>query len=392
MNEPSKTVKEFAPHAAFSEVGVAVPPWTPDILTAEELSIPQLQSKYVTTIDESLDPKKKGERKVGGILSPLDVRGSDTRVRRPLKVNLPNEMEYKRKRELKTLGEKLDELNKLREEIALEKMKQQEVQLQLKSTGDIRKIAVSNNNGDGYPGGLSMSSSAPVLALLPQLNRNASVASISSSGSGPNPNPTPSSGPSAAVTSKRNALKEYTPKRRNSSRSQSEVTFKLTAEVTSPTTATSPEADKAFELREENDNIKITSVTIPQKEKLTDLEKGEMEVKSKYIHFQMEQERIDRLKLQERTFLNREKSRNIERRRRLLTEEEGRRRGPPPEDPPNIYDYYAVRIQSTIRGFIARAWTHWYRRVSPFAILKIQVRKNNEQKMFLVFNITLFCS
>jgi hypothetical protein len=43
MTEPSKTVKEFAPHAATCEVGVAHPSWTPDILTPADLNIPQVR-------------------------------------------------------------------------------------------------------------------------------------------------------------------------------------------------------------------------------------------------------------------------------------------------------------------------------------------------------------
>eukprot|EP01035_Chromulina_nebulosa_P032760 gene32760-43785_t len=125
MTEPSKTVREFAPHAAVCEVGVAQQPWTPDILTPADLAIPELRSKYVTEVDASLDVKKKGQKKIGGMLTPIEARGAESRQRRPLKTNLPNEMEFVRKRELRTLGEKLDEINQLREEIEREKLKQQ---------------------------------------------------------------------------------------------------------------------------------------------------------------------------------------------------------------------------------------------------------------------------
>ena len=43
MTEPSKTVREFAPHAAVCEVGVAQQPWTPDILTPADLAIPEVR-------------------------------------------------------------------------------------------------------------------------------------------------------------------------------------------------------------------------------------------------------------------------------------------------------------------------------------------------------------
>jgi hypothetical protein len=106
--------------------------------------------------------------------------------------------------------------------------------------------------------------------------------------------------------------------------------------------------------------------------KLQEMELKEVDVQNQFNHFSIEQQRIDRLKEQERRLGERDRSRNVERKRRLLSEEEGRRRGPPPEDPSNVFDYYAVRIQALIRGFVARAYSRWFRRVSGPAILVLQ--------------------
>jgi hypothetical protein len=76
--------------------------------------------------------------------------------------------------------------------------------------------------------------------------------------------------------------------------------------------------------------------------------------------------------VKERLSKNRELSRLIERKRRLLTVEEGERVGPPPEDPENMYDYYAVKVQCVIRGFVARCWIRWFRAMSCKAAIKVQ--------------------
>lgn len=97
-----------------------------------------------------------------------------------------------------------------------------------------------------------------------------------------------------------------------------------------------------------------------------------MNYKRKFDHFVTDDTRISNLKSQERSLNNKDKSRNIERRRRLLTEDQGRRKGPLAEDQPNIYDYYAIRVQTLIRGFLVRCWMSWYRKVSLAASIMLQ--------------------
>lgn len=92
----------------------------------------------------------------------------------------------------------------------------------------------------------------------------------------------------------------------------------------------------------------------------------------KLHHFLHDEQRIGTIKDAERMQKNRELSRDVERKRRLLTPQEGVRIGPPPEDPPNMYDYYAIKVQSTIRGFIARCWIKWFRAMSIKAAIKLQ--------------------
>ena len=95
-------------------------------------------------------------------------------------------------------------------------------------------------------------------------------------------------------------------------------------------------------------------------------------MKRRVDHFITDQAKINTLKAQDREVNNKEKSRNIERRRRLLTEEEGERKGPAPDDPLNVYDYYAVRVQTCIRGWLVRVWMRWYIVVSKQATSVLQ--------------------
>lgn len=102
------------------------------------------------------------------------------------------------------------------------------------------------------------------------------------------------------------------------------------------------------------------------------LARAEIETRQALDHSVRDEHTIVRLKGLEQAQKNRERSRDIERKRRLLDEAAGRRQGPPPEDLHNVYDYYAVRVQSAIRGYLARCWMRWYRSVSQKACRVLQ--------------------
>ena len=245
---------------------------------------------------------------LGGLLSPIHSRGAESRQRRPLKTNLPNEMEFVRKRELKTLGEKLDEINKLRDEIEREKLKQQQQQQQQPQQdrvglpsrsvgGDIRKIAVSNNNGDGHPN-LMASSSTPALSVitqqLPQLTRTNSNLTFSSTAARNQPNLTPQN-------SKRNQIKESASKRKSFATKSSEMPFNVEEDLTSPTTTS--EHHRALQDSEKNGfkaGAEMSDSADPQQ-----VDKTMQDVRNKHEHLQKEQLRLDTLKEQERRVNNR---------------------------------------------------------------------------------------
>ena len=61
------------------------------------------------------------------------------------------------------------------------------------------------------------------------------------------------------------------------------------------------------------------------------------------------------LKVEERRRQTVDKAWELERKRRLLTSKEGKNTGPPPPDRPDVYDFFATRIQALARGYNKRS-------------------------------------
>lgn len=83
---------------------------------------------------------------------------------------------------------------------------------------------------------------------------------------------------------------------------------------------------------------------------------------------------INQLKEVNKDADSKERSRDIERKRRLLTAEEAKRKGPPDDtgDKPNSYDYFATKVQTQIRRWIATKFVQSYRVSANTATVKMQ--------------------
>lgn len=509
ITEPAQTAS-YAPHAMNSDIGVAPPSWTPTndgaqtgaaTTAASEHSgasagrqlHPALMASasesnmegddqegqprdslrksaynglYSAEIDGGLQPNKRGEGKSGGLLAPLQVKGADTRRRRPLKTTLTSDMEFKRTRQIRTLGEKIEEINHLRESILEEKRKLDE-QFDAKSSELTRsalkplapdssgggadfqrklkvvKSAVSNHTygteppptyadfiDKSPPAGTPKSSLrktasarfqadeagasakgwvgtpeqvAPSTYNSPQMSRQGSMKRMGSSKQlerpssrdegdedggrigtpgtpGSKRSPSPITSPSLGRQASRKRLnsgdragsgkfdREQSPsqKTRKHGRSNSIARTQFADAVT-------VFEDGAVAPNPLLEETRLLSLQKAQKtEELKKLHVEEIHSNQKRNHFVQDESRIAAIKEAERFQKNRELSRDIERKRRLLTAKEGVRIGPAPEDPANMYDYYAIKVQSTIRGFIARCWVRWFRAISIKAATKLQ--------------------
>lgn len=309
IQEPSK-VKKFAPHAAKSDIGVAPIPYVPE----EELPDPYSNNEIVANNDDTVLPKERGEVAVGGILSELNGKGTETRPRRVIPPTLGSSIEFGRHRKKKTLGERLAEIAKLKEEIlaqkiALEKIQDKEKRSQKKSRERSAPQPMESLTTDNL---------APPIAVNDAVERPSST------------------GESEMKDSSTKELDDYA----------------FDAENTSDEVKVSDTSSRSLRVQ-----LRLNKIN----EDLQIIEKEENQATNELNHLIKDQSEIDRLKIQELGDINVDRSREIERRRRLLLPEEGKRTGPPPVDKENVYDYYSTRIQTCIRGWLARCWAKWYR-------------------------------
>ena len=309
IQEPS-SVKKFAPHAAKSDIGIAPIPYVPE----DELPDPYANNELVANSDDTVLPKERGEVAVGGILSELHSKGTETRPRRVIPPTIGSSIEFGRHRKKKTLGERLAEIAKLKEEILAQKIALEKIQ-------DKEKRSIKKSRERSAP--------QPVEPLATD------YASISTTVNDVLERPT-STGESEMKDSSTKELDE----------------FMLDAVNTSEEIKVSDTANRSLRVQARLNKIN---------EDLKTIEKEEKQSSNELNHLVKDQNEIDRLKIQELGSINGERSREIERRRRLLLPEEGKRTGPPPADKENVYDYYSTRIQTCIRGWLARCWAKWYR-------------------------------
>lgn len=304
LEEPSSTM-QFAPHATTSDIGIAEELWIPEEGNKQNLLL--TANNVLENVDVSVIPERRGDSKSGGLLAPLELKSPSSRVRRPLKPTLANEIDFNRARKKKTLSDRLENINKLREDIRIAKL-----------ALDVRDVELST------PSNIKKSSTSTV-----------------------------------------------------GSRNMRQIRS-LTSTSSKDTVRIVHVQDGKQNLEEGFDSVDTFAdpgmrQTIDELNKrLEHLDKDEFTT-TKLMHPLLTDEKsFHDLKTQERTLSNRERSRDIERKRRLLTEDEGRRRGPPPNDPPNVYDMFAVKIQRIIRGYLARCYTSWYRRVTRRASVVLQ--------------------
>lgn len=400
MEEPSHSTQEFAVHAENCEVGVVEESWIPGDSKKNAL----LESSFLAKSDQSVDADKRGESKIGGALSALTSKSEPTRLRKPLKPSLASQAEFHRVIKRKSLSDRLAEISSLREEISKAKLSlfsqdassNDSVNKSNENTGfrktatafpkkgkdkdalsSISSVAYDQNDSYDHSAGLHESMETTLQKKFIDRSQNTIVELgatvpihdlISSKKATTN---------EKFIDEGRN--KETRPgKKRNHSQATKDSRQLANQDVSTFDDIEFPE-NAGISSKAKNNQTAISENFISRLDKLQEIESDLQELNLEYHskkkeldNIQRDDEQISTLKEQERWLKNREKSREIERKRRLLTEEEGSRKGPPPNDPPNVYDYYATRIQALIRGFITRCFAKWFRRVSTTASIQLQ--------------------
>jgi hypothetical protein len=125
ITEPSDTTFNYAPHALRGGVGLAATAWSPAIQTAAQLedSKDKIVSKFLKEHDDSVNPKYRGQ-KSGGALRAADTRGSFSRPRKPIKASISSRVDFNRYRNIQSLGERLEQINQLKNEVNALKQQQ----------------------------------------------------------------------------------------------------------------------------------------------------------------------------------------------------------------------------------------------------------------------------
>jgi hypothetical protein len=72
-------------------------------------------------VDEKANKWLKGRDKVGGQLAPIEVRGSESRPRKPMRPNLAGDLEFTRHRQKLSLSDRLREIAELKDAVDMEK-------------------------------------------------------------------------------------------------------------------------------------------------------------------------------------------------------------------------------------------------------------------------------
>ena len=301
IEEPAHSSGTFALHSLNSDIGLAPPAWTP--ADEEKTQSNQFgESKFIES-DVNISPVKKGEDRIGGVLRPLDQKGVETRMHLPIRPSLTSDMEFNRARKKKSLLERLDEITQLKADLAKQRAA-------LERAEKASRKGTSSRQSNKSRGGTSFSA-----------------------------------GESSQLVERATTPKSIEIK-----------TEKLTETATSYDEA-------SIETKTENitDALIEKKINLFQKEQSVSVE--EVATSNELEHIKNEEDRMKDLKEFERKEYSKDRSREIERKRRLLTKEESVRTGPPPDNA-NAYDYYAIRVQKTIRGFICRCWVRWFRKAA----------------------------
>jgi hypothetical protein len=360
IEEPSHATK-YAPHAKNSDIGTKKDAWLPSQVPPGAVE----QSELLAHVDQQADGFKRGDGKFGGQLVPIETKGVDTRIRKPLRGNVGSQMEFRRFRKKKMLSDRLDEIAELRKSIEDQKaaLAALDKKASRKQSRQMSMSMSSGGDGQGLMGTMSMPTTPAKGAGRP---KSVSIAEDSQT------SPERKMGDAGD----NNGMGEDSFDNNNqqqpgvfpvSAMSQS-VDGGLAA-MASIMTDETKDSDAARPLtpadKRKKDVVKLDATVVR-------LEEEEKKITLELSHISKDEQRMLEIKEADRLLYGQERSREIERKRRLLSKAEGVRKGNPPPEAQNAYDWYAKRCQSVIRGWLARCYSRWYKQASRKASTVIQ--------------------
>jgi len=428
LTEQSLSSAAYAPHAYKSDVGIADQPWTPDVNSNDSkaqmdnaaIGSSNLFSstlgkdfKYSEQLDDSLLATTRGAGKSGGALAPLQSKGASTRNRRPLKTTLAGEMEFQRIRKIRTLSEKMEEINALKAEIENERKRistsassrgsTSTEQMKLAAGGsewqqaspddngsfseEHKKYLIKRNISNHTFGDKDRSTSKDKLfskTVAADSRNSEDESSMKKSRRTSMSDRIASDDLKSRTVIEEEELSSTSTSKRKMGMSEDKVDIK---EARRRSVADgSGDGDGGASTKGLRKSMSEGGLVSKMRKKSVESESGDgavsvlvqkldqdaLQLQRQVHHYEMENVKTLAVKAAERASKNKELSRDIERKRRLLTKEEGVRVGPPQQDDANMYDYYAIRLQATIRGWLARCWIKWFKKMSTKAAIKVQ--------------------
>jgi hypothetical protein len=330
IDQPAHTTA-YAPHAARSDIGAFDKPLIPH----SDYHDPIRSSKFLSEHDVDVEPFRRGETKLGGILSLMEARGVDqTRERKPLIPRIASSIEFSRYRKEQHSKKRLNMISSLKDD--LQRMIDQRHLPTPPASPSQLQLQNLNQNQEQSNSQIPSSSDVLILSSEPSSSRGGSRRSKRSHEAAPPDSIRTSSNRSRLTKSrvlKRSVVTPYHPSNSSILSEQSSI------------------------IDEDSQAVLIALENYQQQ--LQTLNQEESHLCDINHHLEQKLAIALKYKAQERKWCQNEKSRQIERKRRLLTPAQGRRKIPL-NDEPNIFDYYATRIQATIRGWLGRAYSKWY--------------------------------
>lgn len=367
-------------------------------------------SPFLQEVDDKAHPKKKGLALRGGELQASETRGSASRPHKPIRATISTKVDFKRYRQVQSLGERLTEIQRLKE--ALQTIEQAQNTLSTKSAGerdrdvflgainpqqsdqplrprelDVLRSSLSNRMGKGFTAPLPKSKVLSVDGsksipenYLQTVDSNQQPTTSRSAKSDGGVGRATSSGGLDAKKLDFSGLMEKSTKdvgklyeasaapviQQGLKRPPSEGNLLGSKSGESSSEKTSPSSKT---LRQ-SQSVSAIDITDPKQHIFVE----ESATQRRLQKLSAEEDIISSLKKHEVSQKAQQRSREIERKRRLLSEAESTAAAKKMviEEKENVFDYYATRIQSAVRGWIVRRWVQWYLDVSEKAAVIVQ--------------------
>ena len=119
-------------------------------------------------------------------------------------------------------------------------------------------------------------------------------------------------------------------------------------------------------------NLTFTQPPLPNLFKDERLEGDELALREQLRYICRHDEEILGMKNYERKVARLDRAREMERKRRMLTKKQGKLTGPQPPEQENFYDFFVIKIQALVRGYLCRCWLRFRKEMSTPSSIQIQ--------------------